>query len=45
MKLRDETGKFIKDTWNNRIKVASSNDKVRIGIVALIVVLALYEIA
>ena len=44
MKLRDETGKFIKDTWNNRIKVASSNDKVRIGIVALIVVLALYEI-
>ena len=45
MKLRDETGKFIKDTWNNRIKVASSNDKVRIGIVALIVVLALYEMA
>ena len=45
MKLRDETGKFIKDTWNNRIKAASRNEKVRIGIVALIVVLALYEMA
>ena len=45
MKLRDENGKFMTDTWNNRIKVASSNDKVRIGIVALIVVLTLYEMA
>ena len=45
MKLRDENGKFMTDTWVNRIKAASRNEKVRIGIVALIVVLALYEIA
>ena len=44
MELRDETGKFMTDTWVNRIKAASRNDEVRIGIVALIVVLALYEI-
>jgi len=45
MKLKDETGKFIKDTWENRIKVASRNEKIRVGIIIVIVMLALYEMA
>jgi len=43
MKLRDENGKFMTDNWVNRFKAASRNEKIRVGIIVVIVMLALYE--
>jgi len=43
MKLRDENGKFMTNNWVNRFKAASRNEKIRIGIIAMIVVIAIYE--
>ena len=45
MKLRDENGKFMTDNWVNRFNAASRNEKLRVGIVVVIVILALYEMA
>lgn len=45
MKLRDANGKWMTDNWVNRFKAASRNEKIRAGIVIVIVMLMIYEIA
>ena len=45
MKLKDKSGKFIRDTWENRIKVLFARDEAKVVLVCLLLILAVYELA